>query len=467
MDRVNSKFWTHQTICAEIHSIDESAAVANVTCDSPFAVIGSGSECDITLSDSENVPARSFFVCFINGSFFGLNLNAYSSSPAKFISIDPIRGIRLGAVRIKFTVTPEVTDPPDRENAKTRTHILRWKEKGKRKFVRLAKNKPLLIGRASSSIKVVEPAISNAHCMILQAASQLWVVDLTDGDASVLVGGIADRTAELSHRDRFTLNGVPFSFYKIKSVEPDQATSDSDIQRKESKLTDWEEQLKSNRQAIEDEKNKLAERRSVLESDQAAFDLQKSNFEESCKERENELAWRVDEFEKTQQNRLTELQAQEQSLSAAQSSLDTLRAELMDKNAKLERQLKEAKEELEELRKSRRKMVMELHSQREAMLSQQIQSQADLQHRENFLDDRQKDIDEQLSELATLESRLEKERDAFLAQLRRTVNVDAVQSDLDQHETWTQDAHDVLGSREFGKILNKALDDTPDPHESG
>lgn len=459
MGSVNSKFWTHRGLCAEIIAND-GQSVSTVDCESPFALIGSRTDCDIVLPPCDAIPDRAYFVCYVNGQFFGLNINARTRTHAKFMLIDPVRGIRLGKVRVKFCVSEQNHDDHVLSEAdRTRTHILRWQENGKRRFVRLAKNKPLLVGRISSSICVDEPAIGNVHCLVVQTGGQLWVVDLTDGVTTIQVHNEQVGVAALSHRDRFEVNGIRFGFFKIKSEDPQPKSSESDA-----RLAQWETELKLQQTALATEAARLVDQRTKLDAMQVSLDSHKTEFDQACKERENDLTWQIDEFEEAKRTWTAEKEEQQQSFQAAQAALNAMRAELQEQNAELKNDLRKAMDELEELRQSRREMIVELNRQREAMLAQQIQAQADLQHRDNQLSERQEEMDARRKELAVLESRLEKEREAFLAQLRRTVNVDAVQSDLEQSETWTQDAHDVLGSREFSKILNRALDQPDSGH---
>lgn len=481
-----SEFWFDCRLSVSVQGTGEF----QFEIDQPYALIGSSPDCDIVLDDP-SVPARCFFLCAFGDRLVGASL---CKVPGKFRKLIPGKGIRIGKYLVRVdSVGAETTETNQYDQMSELDPKVSWTQEGRKKFVQLKDQKPVLLGRKPPShLTIADELLSSVHACIIPSASRLWVVDLASTNGTYVLDKQI-RSAALSHRESFVSGATKFRF-RTGSDEPAVSNDNARLQEMAFRCEELTTKLRiqkehlaaafssldSNQQVeetIEREREEfetwqtaqcvlLTDRENEVESlfrrlEQLESDHRRREndiaefFDECCETIEAKKQELVDEREFSQTLALSE----SKKLSDHEDKLKTIELQIEQTRIDNDSAHQEAKEQFE-LEKARcAKEFHQLQHDREMLVSRLVDADQKLKD----LNRREAGLEEFKSQLDRMESRLQKEQDAFLDKQRRVVeDARRVESAMLGRDDPRAGSDNLIGSTEFLNILDQAMKKTGD-----
>ncbi|MDR3632427.1 MAG: FHA domain-containing protein [Isosphaeraceae bacterium] len=171
--------------------------------DQPFLVIGQDAGTDLRLVHKD-VSARHAFLQWIGGRVHVLDLGSrtgvlYEGRRQRTGWLDPGQTVRIGPYRIAVAAGPDTRTT--NEAGVLPALALDIKLRGIRSVTARAEGHLAILGSAADcEVRLLDPAITNYHCAVVNTPRGSWIVDLL-GAGGITVNGASVRWARLAEGD--------------------------------------------------------------------------------------------------------------------------------------------------------------------------------------------------------------------------------------------------------------------------
>jgi pSer/pThr/pTyr-binding forkhead associated (FHA) protein len=389
----------------------------------PFALVGSGDECDVILPDSR-LPARCFVALLSDSGLVGASL--VRRSIARFLPMNATRGIRVGRFRVQFELTTlAIAGGCDQTCALPTTDFtpeIRWRIGGRKKYAQLIGGKPLLFGRRKPSrLQIDDSAVSSIHGVIYQHAEHLWLIDLHSTNGT-RINGHRVRCASLLPGQSFTVGGTRLKYVAIPkpASQSTQPAVTQSMQQQAAELAQLANQYAESQSEIAklDQQHRQLEQlltERMFQSDwlcQLAIELvtwrqQLEKRQEELDGQEHDAMQRLDQqYQQLNEERLRYQSMAEQAMQQLASDRASLEAERDHWIDQRERERVEQDQQLEQVRaqleadglrqhEEHTRLLDQLHQAKELLLVRRIRLQRECERREQELAERQQRLDQQ------------------------------------------------------------------------
>jgi|GEM_PF-4135721 len=363
-------YWSPERISFSVSGA-ETSDQGEITIDRPYAILGSGKDCDVVLN-SKRVPRLAMlFVATSRGLRVSM-LSPHSKCSGQCLRVEPDHPIRIGSFEISVRAHSEQDDPPHKPSHEDdeALFLATWRCGDHRRFLKLPNESPITIGRkAPAHLLIKDDRMSGQHCSLFRVADTLWVIDLQSANGTLVASkeiqceplGVGQSLLAGTNRIHFTRlhtddkletletnlrgksNQHHVELHEMNTRETNALESLAQASAAERSVASRLEQSQIATQKIEavsqDLKIEITEldgklSKALAERDEAASQLQKSNEETRALQKELEESKVRAEALEREVAETTELLNDKESLRQRELQLETLQRELA-----LERQI--------------------------------------------------------------------------------------------------------------------------------